>query len=204
MRRSIAWFIQQIPVPVRRLVVFVCGCWPLFWLIWQLFHQGLGVDPAKEIVWFTGFWALRFLLITLAVSPLARYFKFGWLMVHRRMLGLFALFYALLHLLAYYQFILGGSLADLGRAVIERPYILVGAPALMILIVLGITSTKGWIKRLGRRWQQLHRLAYIALVLAWWHLFWQVRSSYFDAALYGALTLLILGTRLPLWLRRWR
>ncbi|ASA55810.1 sulfite oxidase heme-binding subunit YedZ [Vibrio gazogenes] len=186
------------PVTLRRIVIFILGCTPLSLLVWGVFTQNLGGDPAKTIVLETGLWTLRFLLITLTVSPFARYLKWRWLMPHRRMLGLFALFYGLLHLLAYYQFILGGNLAFFGSELVKRPYILVGAPALLILIALGITSTKGWMKRLGRRWQTLHRLVYVALILGWIHLFWQVRSSYYEAAFYGVIGLVLLSFRLPL------
>ncbi|MDW6002392.1 protein-methionine-sulfoxide reductase heme-binding subunit MsrQ [Vibrio mangrovi] len=192
------------PVTLRRIVIFILGCAPVSLLIWGIVNQSLGGDPAKTIVLETGLWTLRFLLITLTVSPLVRHLKWRWLMTHRRMLGLFALFYGLLHLLAYYQFILGGNLAFLGAEIVKRPYILVGAPALLILIALGITSTKGWMKRLGKRWQTLHRLVYVALILGWIHLFWQVRSSYYEAALYGFLGGLLLSFRMPQWWNFWQ
>ncbi|CAG9295671.1 protein-methionine-sulfoxide reductase heme-binding subunit MsrQ [Celerinatantimonas diazotrophica] len=183
------------PVRLRRWTIFVVALIPFAQLVYGAVYQTLGGDPAKAILLATGFWAMRFLLITLAVSPLVRYLKWRWLMPHRRMLGLFALFYGLAHLLSYYQFILGGNLAMLGEEIIKRPYILVGMPALLILIALGITSTRGWMRRLGRRWQQLHQLIYLAFILAWVHLYWQVRSSYFDAVLYGAIGLVLLSFR---------
>jgi sulfoxide reductase heme-binding subunit YedZ len=184
-------------VTLRRWIIFGLGCVPFGALVWGIFNQSLGGDPAKAIVLETGQWTLRFLLIVLAVSPLARYLSCRWLMPHRRMLGLFALFYGILHLLAYYQFILGGNLLFLGEEIATRPYILVGAPALLILLALGITSTRGWMRRLGRHWQSLHRLVYLALVLGWIHLYWQVRSSYFEAFIYGLLGVLLLSTRIP-------
>lgn len=183
-------------VTARRVVILLLGLLPLAWLIWGVFNNALGADPAKAIVHSTGFWALRFMLITLAVTPLVRLGRQRWLMTHRRMLGLFALFYALCHLLAYYQFILGGQLEMLLQELIKRPYILVGAPALVILLLLGMTSTRGWQRRLGRNWKRLHQLSYLALILAWIHLFWQIRSSYFDAVLYGSLGLLVFLPRL--------
>lgn len=183
------------PVWLRRWTIFIVALIPFALLVYGAINQSLGGDPAKAILLDTGFWAMRFLLITLAVTPLVRYLKWRWLMPHRRMLGLFALFYALLHLLSYYQFILGGNLAMLAEELVKRPYILVGAPALLILVALGITSTRGWMKRLGRRWQRLHQLVYLAFVLAWVHLYWQVRSSYFDAVLYGVIGLVLLSFR---------
>jgi methionine sulfoxide reductase heme-binding subunit len=192
------------PITLRRVVILIFGCLPLALLIFGVINQSLGGDPAKAIVLDTGRWALRFLLITLAVSPLVRHLHWRWLMMHRRMLGLFALLYALLHLLAYYQFILGGQLGNFFLELAKRPYILVGMPVLVILIALGVTSTKGWMKRLGKRWQVLHRLVYIALLLAWVHLFMQVRSSYFEATLYGVLGLVLLSIRVPSWWSLWQ
>ncbi|CAG9000024.1 MAG: Protein-methionine-sulfoxide reductase heme-binding subunit MsrQ [Candidatus Celerinatantimonas neptuna] len=195
---------MAISVTWRRVIIFLVSCVPLALLIWGIFQQNLGGDPAKYIVLNTGLWSLRFLLITLALTPLVRYFKWRWVMVHRRMLGLFALFYGVLHLFSYYQFILGGNLDMLASEIVRRPYILVGAPALLILIVLGITSTRGWMKRLGKRWQSLHQLVYLGLILAWIHLYWQVRSSYFEAVLYGIFGGLLLAARVPKWWSNWQ
>lgn len=190
------------PVVWRRVLIFIVALWPLGGLIWATLQQTLGGDPAKTIVLTTGLWGIRFLLITLAVTPLVRIAKWGWLMKHRRMLGLFSLFYLLLHVLAYYQFILGGNLAMLASEIVKRPYILLGMPALVILIALGITSTKGWMKRLGKNWQRLHRWVYLATVLGWIHIALQIRSSYFDAVLYGSLAALLLGYRVYDWRKK--
>jgi sulfoxide reductase heme-binding subunit YedZ len=192
------------PIIARRVVIFLLGCLPLMILILGVLNQSLGGDPAKAIVLDTGRWALRWLFITLAVSPLVRYLHWRWLMIHRRMLGLFALFYAVLHLLAYYQFILGGQLGYFFLELAKRPYILVGMPALLILMALGVTSTRGWMKRLGKRWQVLHRLVYLALPLAWVHLLMQVRSSYYQAIIYGVIALLLLAVRVPSWWAMWQ
>lgn len=117
-------------------------------------------------------------------------------MSHRRMLGLFALFYGLLHLLSYVIFILGVDAGRLISETIKRPYITVGFPALLILIVLGITSTQGMMRRLGKRWVKLHRLVYIALILAWVHVLWQVRASYLEAVVYAVVIIVLFGLRL--------
>ncbi|MEI8633688.1 sulfoxide reductase heme-binding subunit YedZ [Vibrio sp. PP-XX7] len=182
---------KTMPVTLRRWVIFYIrmssGC--LSGLGGCSANAGRGSRQSDCVD--TGHWGFRFLLITLAVSPVVRHLKWRWLMVHRRMLGLFAMFYGILHLLAYYQFILGGNLALLGKELVNRPYILVGAPALLILLALGVTSTRGWMKRLGKRWQSLHRLVYLAVLLVWIHLFWQVRSSYFDAVVYGLIGALL-------------
>lgn len=187
---------QQIPTSWRRLIIFLCALIPFAWLVFNTITQQLGADPAKTIVLFTGEWTIYFLFITLSVTPLRRLLKWNWLMPHRRMLGLFALFYGLLHLLSYLIFILGLDFSRLVSETLKRPYITVGFPALLILVALGITSTQKMMRRLGKNWVKLHRLVYLALILAWIHVLWQVRSSYFEAAVYGAVVAVLLGIRL--------
>ena len=187
---------QQIPTSWRRLIIFLCALIPFAWLVFNTITQQLGADPAKTIVLFTGEWTIYFLFITLSVTPLRRLLKWNWLMPHRRMLGLFALFYGLLHLLSYLIFILGLDFSRLVSETLKRPYITVGFPALLILIALGITSTQKMMRRWGKNWVKLHRLVYLALILAWIHVLWQVRSSYFEAAVYGAVVAVLLGIRL--------
>ncbi len=187
---------QQIPTSWRRLIIFLCALIPFAWLVFNTVTQQLGADPAKTIVLFTGEWTIYFLFITLSVTPLRRLLKWNWLMPHRRMLGLFALFYGVLNLLSYLIFILGLDFSRLISETIKRPYITVGFPALLILIALGITSTQKMMRRLGKNWVKLHRLVYLALVLVWIHVLWQVRSSYFEAAVYGAIAAVLLGIRL--------
>ena len=187
---------QQIPTSWRRLIIFLCALIPFAWLVFNTITQQLGADPAKTIVLFTGEWTLYFLFITLSVTPLRRLLKWNWLMPHRRMLGLFALFYGLLHLLSYLIFILGLDFSRLVSETLKRPYITVGFPALLILVALGITSTQKMMRRLGKNWVKLHRLVYLALILAWIHVLWQVRSSYFEATVYGAVVAVLLGIRL--------
>ena len=187
---------QQIPTSRRRLIIFLCALIPFAWLVFNTITQQLGADPAKTIVLFTGEWTIYFLFITLSVTPLRRLLKWNWLMPHRRMLGLFALFYGLLHLLSYLIFILGLDFSRLVSETLKRPYITVGFPALLILVALGITSTQKMMRRLGKNWVKLHRLVYLALILAWIHVLWQVRSSYFEATVYGAVVAVLLGIRL--------
>ena len=187
---------QQIPTSWRRLIIFLCALSPFAWLVFNTVTQQLGADPAKTIVLFTGEWTIYFLFITLSVTPLRRLLKWNWLMPHRRMLGLFALFYGVLHLLSYLIFILGLDFSRLVSETLKRPYITVGFPALLILVALGITSTQKMMRRLGKNWVKLHRLVYLALILAWIHVLWQVRSSYFEATVYGAVVAVLLGIRL--------
>lgn len=185
----------------RRVFIFILSCLPLAWLVWATLQQQLGADPAKTIVLETGHYAFYFLLLTLAVTPLRRLvkfpkFHFRWLQTHRRMLGLFTLFYALTHVAAYLVFILGMNLSLFAEELVKRPYILFTMPALALLIVLGITSTQGMMRRLGKNWRRLHNSIYIIAVLAWLHVFLQVRSSYQDAVLFGFAVAFLLGIRL--------
>lgn len=189
------------PVFWRRLIIFCLSTIPLVWLVYQTLTNQLGADPAKTIVLFTGEWAIYFLFITLAVTPLRRLIHFQkihfrWLQIHRRMLGLFVLFYAILHVLAFLVLILGLDLSRFAKEIVERPYILVTIPAVILLIALGVTSTQAMMRRLGKNWIRLHKSIYLIAILAWVHVFMQVRSSYFDAALFGGILLLLLLPRL--------
>lgn len=188
------------PVLWRRVLIFFLSIIPLVWLVHQTLANQLGADPAKTIVLFTGEWAIYFLFITLVVTPLRRLINFSrlhfrWLQVHRRMLGLFTLFYALLHVLSFLVFILGLDFSRFGKELVERPYILVTIPAVLLLIALGVTSTQMMMRRLGRNWLRLHKCIYLIAILVWVHVFMQVRSSYFEAVLFGLITLVLLGIR---------
>ncbi|HOY24711.1 MAG TPA: protein-methionine-sulfoxide reductase heme-binding subunit MsrQ [Cellvibrio sp.] len=183
------------PVIWRRVLIFTVSLLPLFFIVYETTTNQLGADPAKAIVLFTGTWAFYFLLITLSVSPLKRLANQSWLMVHRRMLGLFTLFYAIAHLLSYLIFILGLDFSSFGSELVKRPYILLTIPAVILLIVLGATSTQAMMRRLGKNWVKLHKSIYFIAILAWLHVLLQVRSSYADAVLFGVLTALLLGVR---------
>lgn len=189
------------PVLWRRICIFVVALIPLVYLIVRVINNQLGADPAKTIVLFTGEWTIYFLFITLSVTPLRRLVSFDnlhfrWLQTHRRMLGLFTLFYALLHVLSYFVFILGSDLSRFSAELVKRPYILVTIPAVVLLIALGITSTQKMMRRLGKNWLKLHQSIYVIVLLAWVHVLWQVRSSYADAVVFGVITFLLLGIRL--------
>jgi sulfoxide reductase heme-binding subunit YedZ len=190
-----------VPVFLRRWLIFLLSLIPLAYIVYQTLIEQLGADPAKTIVLFTGEWAIYFLFITLAVTPLRRlvHFQkihFRWLQVHRRMLGLFTLFYALLHVTAFLVFILGLDFSRFVKELVERPYILVTIPAVILLIVLGVTSTQAMMRRLGKNWIRLHGSIYLIAILAWVHVFMQVRSSYFEAVLFGVILLALLLPRL--------
>ena len=190
------------PVIWRRVFIFIVSLMPLIFLTYKILTNQLGADPAKAIVLFLGTWAFYFLLITLSVSPLKRIAKQSWLMAHRRMLGLFTLFYALLHVIAYLVFILGLDFGSFGSELVKRPYILLTIPAMLLLIALGVTSTQGMMRKLGKNWVKLHKSIYLIAILAWLHVLLQVRSSYADAVLFGSLTALLLSVRFYWYVRK--
>lgn len=175
---------------------------PAAWLGWQVYEvwrtgsDVLGADPVAEIEHRTGLWALRLLLLTLAVSPLRQLTGQAVLLRFRRMLGLYAFFYACLHLAAYLVLDLGGYWTQLFEEIAKRPYITVGFAAWLLLVPLALTSTLGWMRRLGRRWGQLHRLVYAIAVLAVLHFWWLVKSDVREPALYAAIVAVLLGWRL--------
>jgi methionine sulfoxide reductase heme-binding subunit len=152
-----------------------------------------GSDPIKAVLEYLGVSALCFLLITLSITPIKRLLGFSWCMRFRRMLGLYALFYAVLHALIYLVLIVDYSawLTELTK----RPYVLMGALSLLILVVLGLTSPKSMMRRLGQRWKKVHRWVYPASVLAWLHMWWQARGGVGEELLYGLVLLLLLALR---------
>jgi sulfoxide reductase heme-binding subunit YedZ len=156
----------------------------------------LGANPVEELLHRLGKWGLNFLLITLAVTPVQRLTGWNVVVRFRRMLGLFAFAYVLLHFLAYagldQRFALGPILED----VAERPYITIGVLALLLLVPLAVTSTNGMMRRLGRRWKTLHRLVYPIAILAVWHFYWQVKLDTLEPVIYAAILAALLGFRL--------
>ncbi|MDI3325289.1 protein-methionine-sulfoxide reductase heme-binding subunit MsrQ [Pontibacterium granulatum] len=183
-------------------LVFLLPLVPLGLLTYNAWIFNLGADPAQEIVHETGIWAINLLWITLAITPLRRMFTFSWPMRYRRMLGLYSLFYAVVHLLAFAAFILGWRWDLLLQELVERPYIVVGAAALLLLIPLGVTSTRGMQRRLGRNWLRLHKLVYPIALLVMVHIIWQIRSDFGEQLLYGAILTVLLGSRVYFYLQK--
>jgi sulfoxide reductase heme-binding subunit YedZ len=175
--------------------VFVLCLLPFAWLVYGAASNGLGPDPAESIMHITGEWALRLLLLTLLVSPLRRWP--GWTVVLklRRMLGLYAFFYACIHLLSFSHFYIGWTAAALIEELAERPYITVGFAAWLLLLPLAVTSTRTMQRRLRRNWQRLHRLVYAVAVLACCHILWQARSDIGEALVYILLFAVLLAWR---------
>lgn len=183
--------------------VFAVSLLPFALLIWRVSDGSIGPNPVEAITHDTGDWALRLLLATLAVTPLRRLTGWAWLTRLRRMLGLFAFFYAVLHFSTYLWldqfFDWQAIVADIAK----RPYITVGFAALVLMLPLAVTSTKGWIRRLGPRWKQLHRAIYAIGVLAVLHYLWLVKADLVEPVLYAGALAGLLAARLPWarWLR---
>ncbi len=183
---------------IRWWLIFLLLLLPLGLLLEGLLTDDLGADPAKYIVKELGFWALCWLWLTLAVTPARKLFGWRWLARYRRMFGLYAFFYALLHLLAFATFLLGWRWDILITELTKRPYIVVGSLALLLLLPLAVTSTQGMQRRLGKRWKKLHLLIYPASLLVMLHFLWQIRADFFQQLIFAILLALLLGYRLYL------
>ena len=155
----------------------------------------LGANPIEKVTHVTGESALRFLMLSLAVTPLRRFLGWAWLAPERRTFGLFAFFYATLHFLTYLALDLGFEFSALAEDILERPYITVGFAALLCLLPLALTSTKAAMRRLGARWTHLHKLSYVAAVLAALHFFWLVKADMLPPAIHAGIIAVLLGSR---------
>ncbi len=156
----------------------------------------LGANPVESLLHRLGIWGLNFLLITLAITPLRFISGWNWLVRFRRMLGLFAFFYVLMHFMVYAGLDQRFDLQAIFEDIAERPYITIGFTALVLLVPLALTSTNGMMRRLGARWKKLHRLVYIIAILGVWHFYWQVKLDTLEAVLYAAALAMLLGYRL--------
>ena len=185
----------------QKPVVFLLALAPAGWLAWRTLHDALGVNPVEELELTTGIWAYRFLLLSLAITPLRRLSGWNTLIRFRRMLGLFAFAYATAHLLIYVVVDQGLAFKYIVEDVAKRRFITAGMVAFVLLVPLAITSTKGWIRRLGRRWQSLHRLVYVSAAAAALHFIWKVKVAVGEPVYYAAILAILLGVRL-LWRRR--
>ena len=181
--------------PVLRGVVFGLCLLPFFALVRAVVLNTLGPDPAEHLMHVTGEWVMRFLVLVLLATPLARH---GWprLARYRRMLGLYVWFYATLHLFVFAQVFIGWSAVQLIEELAERPYVLVGFLAWLMLVPMGITSAHTIRRKMGRHWRTLHLMIYGVVVLGWLHLLWLSRSDVGDAFVYGVIFFLLMIWRL--------
>jgi len=184
---------------VRRVlkpVVFVAALGPFLWLVYNAFWGDLGVNPVETITNETGIWTLRLLAASIAITPIRWLTKWNPIINLRRMVGLFAFFYGTVHFMIY--FVLDRSLMfdGLWEDIVKRPYITVGFTAFVLMIPLAITSTKGWIRRLGgSRWNLLHRLVYISASLGVLHYWWKVKLDVTNPMIYAGVVSVLLGWR---------
>jgi sulfoxide reductase heme-binding subunit YedZ len=185
-------------IRLLKTAVFIACLLPLGSLVLGAFGVqafALGANPVEELLHRLGLWALRLLVLTLAITPLRTWLHAPWLMLLRRMLGLYAFAYVVLHFSTWLILDQGlywrGILSDIGK----RPFITIGFAAFLLLIPLAVTSTNGMMRRLGRRWKTLHRLIYPIAVLGVWHYYWQVKADVREPLIYAAIVGVLLGWR---------
>jgi sulfoxide reductase heme-binding subunit YedZ len=179
-----------------KAVLFLGALAPFAVLLFDAFTDGLGADPVKSITHRTGWWTLALLLVTLSITPLRRLTGYNRLVQQRRRLGLFAFFYATMHLLTYVVLDQTLDLSYVGEDIAKRPYITIGFTAWLLLVPLAVTSTRGWIRRLGKRWVRLHRLIYLVAILGVIHFYWQVKKDVREPLIFAAVLGVLLAFRL--------
>lgn len=187
---------------VFKAAVFLACLSPLLWLGFAAALGALGANPVEALIRSLGDWALRLVLITLCMTPLRQVTGWGGFIRVRRMLGLFAFFYAALHLIAYAGIDLELQWAALLRDITKRPFITMGALAFVLLLPLALTSTDRAIRSLGSHWRRLHRLIYLITALACLHYYWMVKLDTHTPLLYAGITGVLLTWRLVVWMRR--
>ena len=184
-----------------KLFVFLLCCVPLLVLVWRGFHNNLTANPVEFLQHQTGDWTLRFLIFTLCITPFRKVLNLPELIRFRRMLGLFAFFYVCLHFLTYLGPDQSFNFAGMLKDIVKRPFITVGFAAFVLLIPLALTSTAGWVRRLGgKRWQAIHRSIYLCAILGVIHYYWLVKSDVRKPLFYGFLVGILLLWRFTLWL----
>jgi sulfoxide reductase heme-binding subunit YedZ len=187
---------RKLKVHWLQILVHVAALLPLAWLIWAYWQGLFIIDPVLEITTRTGKTALILLILSLACTPIRTIFGFKQVLRLRRPLGLYAFMYAGLHFLTFVGLDYGFDLDLIGQAIFDQRYVLVGFAAGLLLLLLAITSTRGWQKRLGKNWKRLHRLVYLAGILAVLHFLWLVKDIR-EPLRYGAVVALLLVVRIP-------
>ncbi len=180
-----------------KVLLWVLCLLPLFWLAWRAFNGDLTANPIEYITHYTGTWTIRLIVATLAVSPLRKLLNLPSLIRYRRPIGLFAFFYACLHATTYFWLDKFFDFHAILKDVAKRPFITAGFTAFVCLIPLAVTSTKGWIRRLGgKRWANLHRLIYVTAAAGVIHYYWLVKSDHRLPIMYGTLVAVEFAYRL--------
>lgn len=192
---------SQTVVRALKVLVFLICLGPLSVLVWKGFHAQLGANPVDVITRSTGRWTLTFLLITLGITPLRKLLSSPWVVRFRRMLGLFAFFYGTLHLTTYIWLDKFFDVPAMLHDIAKRRFITAGVTAWTLILPLALTSTAGWIRRLGgKRWQRLHRLIYFSATAGVIHFIWLVKADLRRPLTYGAILAILLAYRLASWL----
>jgi len=194
-----AWQPAERTRSVIRLALFALCIAPMLRLVWGGYADALGTNPIETITRATGWWCLFFLCITLSVTPLRHWTGQVWLLRLRRMLGLYAFFYACAHLTTFIWFDHWFDLVEMFRDVLKRPFITVGFSAFLLMLPLALTSSKAMVRLLGRRWQVLHQLIYLVAVLGVVHYWWLVKRDLTEPILFALVLAVLLGVRV-----RWR
>ena len=184
-----------------RIIVHICALSPLLTLFWDLRSDNLSVNPIQDITFRTGKPALILLVLVLSITPLRKWFGLHSLIQFRKMLGLYAFTYASLHFLVFVGLDYGFDIELLRSSVFKKPYVVLGFLAYLTLVPLAITSTRGWIRRLGKYWKLLHRLVYLTGILAIAHYIWAVKSDIRQPLLFAVVTCVLLLARIPIFNR---
>jgi sulfoxide reductase heme-binding subunit YedZ len=188
--------LQQIRFIWKPIVFLICLL-PVLLIVGDAFEitGTLGANPVEAILDRLGNWALRFIMITLAITPLRRVTGWNWLSRFRRMLGLFTFFYALMHFTTWYVLDREMRLGDILEDLTERPFITLGFTAVVLLTALAVTSFTAIRRRMGKRWQSLHNMAYVIGILGVWHYWWQVKKDISEPLIYAGILAVLLGLR---------
>jgi methionine sulfoxide reductase heme-binding subunit len=183
---------------VAKAAVFAASLVPFGYLLWASFNNALGPNPAEYLSRATGDWALRFLCLTLAITPARQITGRNWLLRYRRMLGLFTFFYGVLHMLCYAGFDMAFDLGEIARDIPKRPFVLMGFTALLLMVPLAATSFNRAVRWMGAaRWQLLHRLVYVVAIAALLHFFWMrgAKNNFAEPIVYLVIIAALLGCR---------
>jgi sulfoxide reductase heme-binding subunit YedZ len=184
---------------ITKLLLFLAALVPLARLVWKFFHDALGANPIEVITHTTGDWTLILIMVTLSITPLRKVTKQYWLIGIRRMIGLFAFFYGCLHFTTYLWLDKFFDVHEIIKDVVKRPFITMGFLAFVCLLPLAFTSTKGWIRRLGKNWQRLHRLIYVTALAGVIHYIWLVKADLRKPLQYAFVLSVLLTYRIVAW-----
>jgi sulfoxide reductase heme-binding subunit YedZ len=189
---------------ILKPIVFLAALIPLALLGVGALHNDLGANPIEKITHQTGLWTLILLLVTLSITPLRRFTGINWLIQYRRMIGLFAFFYGCLHLTTYVWLDQSFDFHAMIKDVYKRPFITAGFTAFMLMVPLALTSTQGWIRRLGKRWQLLHRLIYFSAAAGVTHFIWLVKKDLREPLIYATVFGVLMAIRVVFWVQKSR